>query len=189
MPGHTSNSKLNRCEEPVLTSHLKELEFLSDLGVLSSQQTSSILAQLPEENESSSRQVQQPIAADPVPPAPIQEAIPPPVVPVQQPAPAPAPVAAPVPAPAPYLPPTNQFANTTLNEKAPVPSPQQYSPPPVPPPAYQGPPVMSMASAVYEYKASESGDLSFLPHDRIQVLEHMNNDCMMAFVSPPVCVT
>lgn len=37
---------------------------------------------------------------------------------------------------------------------------------------------MSMASAVYEYKASEGGDLSFLPHDRIQVLEHMNNDCM-----------
>lgn len=153
--------------------------------MLSPQQVSSILAQLPAEDEAvSSRQVQQqqpppPVPAEPVPPAPIQNAIPPPVVPVQQPVPAPAPVAAP--APAPYLPPTNQFADTTLNEKTPVPAPQHYTPPPVPPPAYQAPPSLGIASAVYEYKASESGDLSFLPHDRIQILEHMNNDCMVPF--------
>lgn len=137
--------------------------------MLSPQQVSSILAELPADGQQS-RQLQQPVqpAAQPAPPPqpvpqPIQEAIPPPVVPVQH-------------SPAPYLPPTNQFANTTLNEKAPTP---QFQPPPVPPPAYQGPAVLSIASAVYEYKASEAGDLSFLPRDRIQVLEHMNNDCMV----------
>lgn len=151
--------------------------------MISPQQVSSILAELPADGQQS-RQLQQP--AQPAQPAqppqpvsqPFQEAVPPPVVPVEHHAPSPAP------APAPYLPPTNQFANTTLNEKAPAP--QAYTPP-VPPPAYQGPTVLSMGSAVYEYKASEPGDLSFLPRDRIQVLEHMNNDCMVTPVPKPIC--
>lgn len=88
--------------------------------------------------------------------------------------PSPAPSQPPVAA---YSPPTNQFANTSLNEKAPTPN--QYPSPAPPPPAYaQTPPVLSTASALYAYTPTDAGDLALQPHDRIQVLEHMNNDCM-----------
>lgn len=78
------------------------------------------------------------------------------------------------PSPGPYTPPTSQFANATLNEKSSLHN--QFSTPP--PPAYQqGPPVLSVASALYAYTPTDAGDLALQPNDRIQVLEHMNNDC------------
>ncbi|PYI02074.1 SH3-domain-containing protein [Aspergillus sclerotiicarbonarius CBS 121057] len=134
-----------------------ELEFLADSSVITPQQLSSILSQLPREDERSRA------------PVPQQQQQPP----VQQP-----PVVAQQP-PAPYSPPTNQFANTSLNEKATYqqPPPQQYSTPPVPPPAYpQAPPVLSVASALYAYTPTDPGDLALQPNDRVQVLEHMNAD-------------
>lgn len=134
-----------------------ELEFLADASVISPQQLSSILSQLPRENE---RQTSVPRESTPV-----QQPPPPVVAPVQPP-------------PAPYSPPTNQFANTSLNEKAtyqPPPTPHQYPSPP--PPAYpQAPPVLSIASALYAYTPTDPGDLALQPHDRVQVLEHMNAD-------------
>jgi LAS seventeen-binding protein 1/2 len=82
---------------------------------------------------------------------------------------------------APYNPPTNQLASVSLNEKASLHSP--YSSP-APPPAYvQAPPVLSIASALYAYAPTDAGDLALQPQDRIQVLEHMNNDCMCTLLS------
>ncbi|KAK1139994.1 protein that induces appearance of [PIN+] prion when overproduced [Aspergillus melleus] len=143
-----------------------ELEFLADASVITPQQLSSILSQLPSED---ARQ----------PSAPRQHQSPPAVAP--SPIPAPAPVRAPVqtqPPPAPYSPPTNQFANASLNEKATYQQPPtpQYNPTP-PPPAYpQVPPVLSIASALYAYTPTDPGDLALQPNDRVQVLEHMNAD-------------
>lgn len=65
---------------------------------------------------------------------------------------------------------------------APVPQSQltaeaPYSPPAAPPPSYAAaPPVIAMASALYAYTPTDAGDLALQPNDRIQVLEHMNND-------------
>ncbi|KAJ9359991.1 hypothetical protein DTO027B9_1543 [Paecilomyces variotii] len=127
-----------------------ELEFLADSSVITPQQLSSILSQLPEQTQLDNNARN--------------------IAPISQPTPAPAqpPVAA-------YSPPTNQFANTSLNEKAPTPN--QYPTPAPPPPAYaQTPAVLSTASALYAYTPTDAGDLALQPHDRIQVLEHMNND-------------
>jgi hypothetical protein len=89
------------------------------------------------------------------------------------PAPVQSPVQSPEPTPA-FNPPTAQLQNTTLNEKAPT----QYPSPAPPPPAYaQTPPVLSISSAMYAYTPTDAGDLALQPNDRIQVLEHMNNDC------------
>jgi LAS seventeen-binding protein 1/2 len=52
------------------------------------------------------------------------------------------------------------------------------TPAPLPPPAYAStPPVISLASALYAYQPTDAGDLALQPNDRIQVMEHMNNDC------------
>lgn len=83
------------------------------------------------------------------------------------------------PSPARYSPPTNQMANASFNEKAALHN-QYASPPPQPPPAYpQVPPIMGLATALYAYTPTDAGDLALQPHDRIQVIEHMNDDCMI----------
>ncbi|EER25839.1 hypothetical protein D8B26_004043 [Coccidioides posadasii str. Silveira] len=52
-----------------------------------------------------------------------------------------------------------------------------FTPPSVPPPSYaSAPPVLCMASALYAYTPTDAGDLALQANDRIQVLEHMNND-------------
>jgi LAS seventeen-binding protein 1/2 len=56
---------------------------------------------------------------------------------------------------------------------APVPTPA-----PLPPPAYVPPPILAIASALYSYSPTDAGDLALSQGDRIQVLEHMNNDCV-----------
>jgi hypothetical protein len=74
-----------------------------------------------------------------------------------------------------FSPPTAQLANTSLDEKARL---EQQYPTPAPPPAYaQAPPILSIASAMYAYTPTDAGDLALQPHDRVQVIEHMNNDC------------
>ncbi|EEH48134.1 uncharacterized protein PADG_04218 [Paracoccidioides brasiliensis Pb18] len=71
-------------------------------------------------------------------------------------------------------PPTNQLSSLRLNEKSPE---AQHYHDPVAPPAYaSGPPVLAIASALYAYAPTDAGDLALQPQDRIQVLEHMNND-------------
>jgi hypothetical protein len=121
-----------------LTHDLQELEFLTDSSVISPQQLSSILAQLP---------AQTPLHA---------------------------PLYTPITGSSP-TPPTNLFSNINLNEKA------NYgvaTNPAPPPPAYaSGPQILSIAAALYAYTPTDAGDLALQPNDRIQVTEHMNNDC------------
>ncbi|OAL70959.1 hypothetical protein A7D00_4621 [Trichophyton violaceum] len=71
-----------------------------------------------------------------------------------------------------YSPPSAQLSRVSLNEKAESP----YSSPPPPPTYSSAPPVLSLASALYAYTPTDAGDLALQPNDRIQVLEHMNND-------------
>ncbi|PGH23842.1 hypothetical protein AJ80_02090 [Polytolypa hystricis UAMH7299] len=74
----------------------------------------------------------------------------------------------------PVSPPINQLSNVSLNEKSSDSS--AYSSP-LPPPAYASvPPVLAIASALYAYTPTDAGDLALHPQDRVQVLEHMNND-------------
>lgn len=78
-----------------------------------------------------------------------------------------------------FSPPVHQLQNATLNEKA---SNALYPSPAPPPPAYaQQPPILSISSAMYAYTPTDAGDLALQPNDRIQVLEHMNNDCRFFF--------
>ncbi|KAI9927735.1 hypothetical protein MW887_002587 [Aspergillus wentii] len=139
-----------------------ELEFLTDSSVLTPQQYEAIISQLPDNDQPRRALPQQPSPPPLRQPQPVHQ---PPVITAQT-----------QPPPAPYSPPTNQFAGSTLNEKAALQN--QYSNTP-PPPAYpqaQAQPVLSMASALYAYTPTDAGDLALHPHDRIQVLEHMNND-------------
>jgi hypothetical protein len=145
------------------------LEFLVDTSVITSSQLNSILSQLPDEADARAAVArQQPRQASPL----------------QQPAPSPAPLPEPVqpihtqPPQAPYSPPTTQMSNTSFNEKAQLHN-QYVSPPPQPPPAYpQVPPILSLATALYAYTPTDAGDLALSPNDRVQVIEHMNDDCM-----------
>lgn len=73
---------------------------------------------------------------------------------------------------------TAQPARPPLNEKQPdffAPSPAPALPPPAYAPATAAPP-LAIASALYEYKPSDAGDLALLPSDRISVTEFMNAD-------------
>ena len=124
-----------------LTDRLQELEFLADTSVISPEQLSSILAQLP---------AQTPLHA------PLQ---------------APANVSTNTP--------VDQFSNMSMKEQyAPV-----QTPAPLPPPAYvQTPQILSIATALYAYQPTDAGDLALQQGDRIQVSEHMNNDCTCTYL-------
>ena len=76
-------------------------------------------------------------------------------------------------------PPTTQLGNTSLNEKTNSYYQPSPSPSPAPPPAYVAPPTVASiaaASALYEYRPSDAGDLAILPNDRIIITEFMNAD-------------
>ncbi|KAJ5565943.1 hypothetical protein N7535_007581 [Penicillium sp. DV-2018c] len=143
-----------------------ELEFLADSSVISRQQLSSILSQLPADSDANaSRAVQ----ASPSPPRQLAQPVPVQQAPVQsQPPPAPY-------APS-YSPPASQMSNMSVNEKVAMHN-QYTSPPPQAPPAYpQVPPALGYASAMYAYTPTDPGDLALQPQDRIQVTAHMNAD-------------
>ncbi|KAK6500305.1 hypothetical protein TWF481_010649 [Arthrobotrys musiformis] len=77
------------------------------------------------------------------------------------------PVSAPAPAP------VNLNNSSTFNEKTnPVPTPA-YS---QAPPAYTHPPTLSVVTALYQYHASDAGDLALNPGDIINVTEYVNAD-------------
>ncbi|RHZ46949.1 SH3 domain-containing protein [Aspergillus thermomutatus] len=148
----TQSSFMTAMSNRSLRTIRSELEFLADASVITRQQLSSILAQLPSEDPQQAAisvpqpQQQQPVLAQSQPP------------------------------PASYAPPTSQLANSSLNEKAALQQ-QQYPTPSVPPPAYpQAAPILSIATALYAYTPTDAGDLALQPHDRVQVLEHMNAD-------------
>ncbi|OKL56721.1 hypothetical protein UA08_08033 [Talaromyces atroroseus] len=152
--GDFSKAMANRSLRTIRTA-MQELEFLTDAAIITPQQLSSILSQLPDQTQLHApvtRAVAEAPVAVPVA-APVQS-------PIQSPAPTPA-----------FNPPTTQFQNTSLNEKA---TPQPQFPSPAPPPAYA--PILSVASAMYAYTPTDAGDLALQPNDRIQVVEHMNND-------------
>jgi hypothetical protein len=125
---------------PILTFYLQELEFLTDSSLISPQQLSSILAQLPAQT-----QLHAPIHSPSNGTSP--------------------------------TPPVSHFSNINLNEKA------NYDVvvnPAAPPPAYaSGPQILSIAVALYAYTPTDAGDLALQQNDRIQVTEHMNNDCKL----------
>lgn len=76
-------------------------------------------------------------------------------------------------------PPAVQLANASLNEKANGHYQPSPSPSPAPPPAYNAPPAVASiaaASALYEYRPSDAGDLSIMPNDRIAITEFLNAD-------------
>jgi hypothetical protein len=131
---------VQRLGSPVLTFYLQELEFLTDSSIISLQQLSSILAQLPAQT------------------------------PLQAPVHTPSSCTSPTP-------PVSHFSNINLNEKA------NYgvvANPAPPPPAYAlGPQILSIAVALYAYTPTDTGDLALQQNDRIQVTEHMNNDCKL----------
>jgi LAS seventeen-binding protein 1/2 len=145
----------------------QELEFLADAAIITPQQFSAVLSQMPDPDRTqlhvpTTRAVAEVPVAVPVPVA----------APVQS--PVHSPIHSPEPTPV-FNPPTAQFQNTSLNEKATI---QPQYPSPAPPPAYaQTAPVLSLSSAMYAYTPTDAGDLALQPNDRIQVLEHMNNDC------------
>ncbi|MCJ1416918.1 hypothetical protein MMC32_003257 [Xylographa parallela] len=70
---------------------------------------------------------------------------------------------------------TNRLGNLSTFEKQPT-SFYPPSPSPGPPPAYASPPSLAIASALYAYAPTDTGDLALLPNDRIHVLEFMNAD-------------
>lgn len=143
---------------------MQELEFLTDAAVITPQQLAGILSQLPDQTQLHAPVTREVIVA-PASAAPIAA---PAAVPVQS--------SVQSPGPTPFNPPTAQFQNTSLDEKA-APQPQYQTTAPPPPAHAQTPPVLSLASAMYAYTPTDAGDLALQPNDRIQVLEHMNNDC------------
>lgn len=70
------------------------------------------------------------------------------------------------------------MAKASLDEKAALRN-QYTSPAPHPPPAYPQVPPICVATALYAYTPTDAGDLALQPQDRVQVLEHMNDDCMI----------
>ncbi|KAJ5114986.1 hypothetical protein NUU61_000745 [Penicillium alfredii] len=135
----------------MVRTNIQELEFLADASVITPRQLSSMLSQLPAESDARAptRELQPSPQPQLAQPQPVQ---PPPVVQ------------------------TPPMANASFNEKAALHN-QYASPPPQPPPAYpQVPPIMGLATALYAYTPTDAGDLALQPHDRIQVIEHMNDD-------------
>ena len=45
---------------------------------------------------------------------------------------------------------------------------------------------MSIVTALYAYTPTDAGDLALQQNDRVQVTEHMNNDCKPTPALPPL---
>ena len=127
--------------------HRQELEFLSDSGVITSNQLSTLLSQLPVQKSLHAPLASPQPTSTPAQPSPLS----PPVTEI-----------------------TNASLNEKQGSFY-APTPQSVLPPPayVSSPA---PPVLATASALYEYHPSDAGDLAILPNDRILITEFMNAD-------------
>lgn len=129
-----------------LTTH-QELEFLADSSVITPQQLSSLLSQLPSQTS-----LHAPLQSSPPTPAPVPA----------------------TPASPPVTQLANTSLNEKRNTfYAPTPSPAL---PPPAYASSAAPPSVATASALYEYHPSDAGDLAILPNDRISITEFMNAD-------------
>ncbi|KXG46044.1 uncharacterized protein PGRI_049000 [Penicillium griseofulvum] len=138
-----------------------ELEFLADAHVITPQQLSSIISQLPTDSEASRA-----VHASPSPPRQQPQPVPVQHVPVQaQPPPAPYTPS--------YSPPVSQMSNASLNEKATLHN-QYANQPPQAPPAYPQVPPVRVALAMYDYKATDAGDLDLKAGDRVRIIQEIN---------------
>lgn len=138
---------------PQTDTHTQNLEFLVEANAITATQHAAITAQLPVSAENSARAL---------PAAPVARADQPPV---------------------------QQLSQLHLQSE-PTPPPEKKSegvgyyanaPHNAPPPAYPsapvapvGPPVLTYASAMYQYNAQDAGDLALMPNDHIAVTEYMN---------------
>ncbi|KAL2045296.1 hypothetical protein N7G274_002379 [Stereocaulon virgatum] len=124
-----------------------ELEFLTDFNVITPQQFSTFISQLPAHTSLRA--------------------------PFQSPNPTPAPILQ-TPASPPVNQLANTSLNEKQQgfyapQPSPAPPPPAYGASPAPAP-------LATASALYEYHPSDAGDLAILPHDRIFITEFMNAD-------------
>lgn len=146
-----------------LTRKLQELEFLTDASLISPQQLSSILSQLPSQTllhaplSTSTEPLREPVIVQPLSNLSLQnsggrssannsEAYYSNPNPAQNPSPAP-------------------------QQQQQQPPPPAYLPTPQPPPRTNG---LAMAVAMYTYNPTDVGDLGLLPNDRVVVTEYMN---------------
>ncbi|KAL1310726.1 hypothetical protein AAFC00_000981 [Neodothiora populina] len=142
-----------------------ELEYLCDMSVISPQELSTLLSQVPSQTA-----LHAPISVGAVPTAA-------PVVGAPQPPAAAAP--------------TQAMHNLSVNEKqqqqqqqeyyqqpspvaSPAPPPAYGQPPPPAQPPHVGPPALAQATALYAYNGTDPGDLSLQPDEHIVVTEYMN---------------
>ena len=125
----------------------QELEFLSDSGVITSDQLSTLLSQLPAQ-----KSFHAPLASPQPTPIPAQ----------------PSPLSPPV------AEMTNASLNEKQGNFY-APTPQSALPPPAYA-SSPAPTALATASALYEYHPSDAGDLAILPNDRILITEFMNAD-------------
>ncbi|KAL8680897.1 MAG: hypothetical protein Q9186_002962, partial [Xanthomendoza sp. 1 TL-2023] len=135
-----------------------ELEYLTDARLLTPNQLTSLLSQLPSQT--------------------------PLVAPIQSPTTTGAVAPAVTPSHTGGL--ASQLKNTYFSEKktpvnndyyTPQPTPAPVIPNALPPPAYSHTPKsLASASALYEYMPSDAGDLALLPNDRVSITEFMNAD-------------
>lgn len=132
----------------MLTTRLQELEYLCDMSVISPQDLSSLLSQVPAQTA-----LHAPISVGAVPTAnPLPGAPQPPSQSMQN------------------LSVNEKQQNTGYYQPSPVSS-------PAPPPAYGGPPTLpplAQATALYAYDGTDPGDLNLQPNDHITVTEYMN---------------
>ncbi|MCJ1365642.1 hypothetical protein MMC16_004767 [Acarospora aff. strigata] len=147
MPGmeETNKAITNRS----LRTIRSELEFLSETSVISQQQLSSILSQLPPSSASAPNAT---------------SALPPPQPLFSQP---------------PAEPPISKLTNSHLDEKQNslyVPPQSPVPPPPAYVSTQVRPPPLATAIAIYPYQPTDAGDLALLPNDHIAVSEWMNAD-------------
>jgi len=153
-PDHQSGAETAQCPKPPTNGRLtprQELEYLCDASVITPQQLSSLLSQIPAQTA-----LHAPLSVGAVPGAvPVNDAVP----------------AAPM---------ANLNINRD-DEKKHGNSFYQPSPAPTPaqaPPAYAAPPPsmppLAQATALYAYNGTDPGDLELHPNDHINVTEYMN---------------
>ena len=125
---------------------IQELDFLLDSNLITSQQYETITAQLPHQPAIPTSQV----AASPAPPSASLNNL--------------------------SLSNTNGSINEKQNGYFSEKQNQTngYQSPPGPPPAYNQPSALCLASALYAYDPTDAGDLALSPSDRIIVTEYMN---------------
>jgi LAS seventeen-binding protein 1/2 len=126
---------------------VKELEFLADNSVISRQQLSTLLEQLPSETAIH-------VAATPAPTAALSN------LSLNN---------------SNNLSSNNEKRNDLYASPSPVPQQQQQPPPAYHAPATQ-PNILAYATSLYPYNGTDAGDLSLQPNDRIAVTEYMNGE-------------